>query len=87
MNEHTHQKIALSFVQTSDDISQLRSLMEQHPAKIIAKIEKPSGVSNIEEITEACDAIMVTICEVSLSLSLFFFISFHFVAPTHPSLI
>lgn len=55
--------LALSFVRTADDIHQLRSLVEKHPAKnkprIIAKIEKPQAVKNIESIIDAADAIMI----------------------------
>ncbi len=55
--------LALSFVRTADDIHQLRSLVEKHPAKnkprIIAKIEKPQAVKNIESIIDASDAIMI----------------------------
>lgn len=53
--------VALSFVQTADDIKKLRSMLEKlgSKAKVIAKIETNAAVENIEQITEASDAIMV----------------------------
>lgn len=55
--------IALSFVRKADDIHALRALIDAHPAKnkpmIIAKIEKPQAVKNIEAIIAATDGIMV----------------------------
>ncbi|HVC36494.1 MAG TPA: pyruvate kinase [Candidatus Dormibacteraeota bacterium] len=53
--------IALSFVQTAEDIEQLRRLLKtmNSSAKIIAKIETRAAVSNIESIVEASDAIMI----------------------------
>ncbi|MBA3647713.1 MAG: pyruvate kinase [Chitinophagales bacterium] len=53
--------IALSFVRNADDITQLRALLHQRnsKAKVIAKIEKPEAVKNIEDIIAASDAIMV----------------------------
>ncbi|MCL4125177.1 UNVERIFIED_CONTAM: hypothetical protein GTU68_052978 [Idotea baltica] len=53
--------IALSFVRSSKDITKLRGLLEvkQHPAKIIAKVEKPEAVDNIEAIIDESDAVMV----------------------------
>jgi pyruvate kinase len=61
--EHEVHWIALSFVRTADDILQLRSLIEKHPSvnkpRIIAKIEKPQAVQNIDSIIEAADAIMI----------------------------
>lgn len=55
--------IALSFVRQADDIHALRKLVAQHPAKnkprIMAKIEKPQAVKNIEAIIEAADGIMI----------------------------
>ncbi len=56
--------IALSFVRHSQDIRDLKLLIENHPKNtfktpIIAKIEKPEGVKNIDEILLECDAIMV----------------------------
>jgi len=51
--------VALSFVQEAVDIEQLRKLMGDHPGKVIAKIEKPSAITNIKAITDVCDGIMV----------------------------
>ena len=41
--------IALSFVQNAKDVEELKKLVG-HKASIMAKIEKPSAVKNIEEI-------------------------------------
>lgn len=54
--------IALSFVRTPDDLEDLRSLIEEHSdhkIPIIAKIEKPEAVTNINQIVSHCDGIMV----------------------------
>ena len=50
--------IALSFVQNAKDVEVLRKLVG-HKASIMAKIEKPSAVKNIEEILEVADGIMI----------------------------
>lgn len=56
--------IALSFVRHAQDIKDLKALIENHPTNkiktpIIAKIEKPEGVRNIDEILIECDGLMV----------------------------
>lgn len=53
--------IALSFVRSANDIIKLRGMIEfkAHPAKIIAKIEKPEAVTDLANIIEAADAVMV----------------------------
>ncbi len=54
--------IAASFVRTAEDVKQLRYFTEFNGCrniKIIAKIENAQGVSNIDEIIEAADGIMV----------------------------
>ena len=53
--------IALSFVRTSTDIDELRDIIQKHrsPLKIVAKIEKPEAVKNIDSIIEATDAVMI----------------------------
>lgn len=53
--------IALSFVRSSEDIIDLRSRIEAEGkvCKIVAKIEKPEALENIDSIIEATDAIMV----------------------------
>jgi len=48
--------IALSFVSKASDILELRALTT---AAIIAKIEKPEALSNIDEIIDASDGIMI----------------------------
>lgn len=53
--------IALSFVRSAADIRELREIITSKGkwTKIIAKIEKPEAVENIDEIVEASDALMV----------------------------
>lgn len=57
--------IALSFVRTADDIMFLRKLIKKYnpknftEPKIVAKIELPSALENIEEIVKATDAVMI----------------------------
>ncbi|MDO5616161.1 MAG: pyruvate kinase [Cruoricaptor ignavus] len=56
--------IALSFVRHAQDIKDLKELIKNHPTNnqktpIIAKIEKPEGVKNIDEILRECDGLMV----------------------------
>ena len=50
--------IALSFVQKAEDINDLRKIIG-NKASIMAKIEKPSAVKNIDSIIEASDGIMI----------------------------
>ncbi|MBL0014572.1 MAG: pyruvate kinase [Flavobacterium sp.] len=54
--------IALSFVRTSEDLMELQELISKHSdhkIPIIAKIEKPEGVANIDKIVAYCDGLMV----------------------------
>lgn len=57
--------IALSFVRHAQDIKDLKNLIAAHPkgkdlkTPIIAKIEKPEGVKNIDEVLAECDGLMV----------------------------
>ena len=50
--------IALSFVQTPDDIHKARQLIKGR-ARVLAKIEKPSAVDNLNGIVALSDAVMV----------------------------
>ena len=54
--------IALSFVRNSDDLIILQDLIKKHTDQkipIVAKIEKPEGVANIDKIVAYCDGLMV----------------------------
>lgn len=54
--------IALSFVRNQDDLKELQAIIEAHSEykiPIIAKIEKPEAVKNIDKIVGYCDGIMV----------------------------
>ena len=54
--------IALSFVRHAEDLMQLRDLIAkhgEHKIPIIAKIEKPEAVENIDKIVAHCDGLMV----------------------------
>ncbi|MBT8303784.1 MAG: pyruvate kinase [Bacteroidia bacterium] len=54
--------IALSFVRHAEDLMQLEDLVQEHSdhkIPIIAKIEKPEAVENIDKIVAYCDGLMV----------------------------
>ena len=53
--------IALSFVRSPKDIKDLKTKIDEagHPAKIIAKIEKPEAVEKLDKIISASNAVMV----------------------------
>src|SRR5690606_19888764 len=53
--------IALSFVRSAEDILELRKFIHKADknCKIVAKIEKPEALDNIDGIIEATDALMV----------------------------
>ncbi len=50
--------VALSFVQTADDVAQAKKIINGRAA-VVAKIEKPQAVKNIDEIIEISDGIMI----------------------------
>ncbi|MGM5630452.1 pyruvate kinase [Apibacter raozihei] len=54
--------IALSFVRHVEDVNDLKKLIQanvSHKIPIIAKIEKPEAITNIKEIVDAVDGVMV----------------------------
>ena len=54
--------IALSFVRKPEDIKELEAIISKHSdykIPVIAKIEKPEAVANIDEIVKCCDGLMV----------------------------
>ena len=59
--EHNVDWIALSFVRNVMDLMDLKTLIKKHKktTQIIAKIEKPEALTQIDEIIDITDAIMV----------------------------
>lgn len=59
--KHKVEWLALSFVRTADDIRVLKELirLKNGTSRVIAKIEKPEALENIDEIILASDAIMI----------------------------
>jgi len=53
--------VGLSFVRKAEDILELKAIIDEKKsrAKVIAKIEKPSAVSDIKRIMEVTDGVMV----------------------------
>jgi len=53
--------IGLSFVRSADDIIELKRIIARSDktARVIAKIEKPEAIDNIDEIIEVTDGVMV----------------------------
>ncbi len=62
--------VALSFVRTADDISELRSLMAEQNCDIpiIAKIEKFEAIEDLEAIAQASDGMMVARGDLGIDL-------------------
>jgi pyruvate kinase len=59
--EHNLDWVALSFVRSARDIIELRHLITQQKkdTKIVAKIEKPEALKDIDDIIKETDAVMV----------------------------
>ncbi len=64
--------IALSFVRDAADVTRVHEIMAEEGRKIpvIAKIEKPQAVENLEEIIDAFDGIMVARGDLGVELPL-----------------
>src|SRR5205814_4823229 len=65
--------VALSFVQTAEDLRQARDALARAgtpQTPLIAKLERPEAVARIDDILEACDAIMVARGDLGLELPL-----------------
>ncbi len=59
--KHNVEWIGLSFVRKAEEIHELKNIIARHEkrTKIVAKIEKPEAVKNIDKIINITDAIMV----------------------------
>jgi pyruvate kinase len=64
--------IALSFVRSAADVDLVRSIMDEEGVRlpVIAKIEKPQAVDNLNEIVRAFDGIMVARGDLGVELPL-----------------
>ena len=65
--------VALSFVQSADDLTRVRSLMgaEGRPkVPLVAKLERPEAIERLGEILEASDAVMVARGDLGLEIPL-----------------
>jgi len=65
--------VALSFVQSADDVTRARSMLiaEGRPkVPLIAKLERPEAIDRLEEILDASDAVMVARGDLGLEIPL-----------------
>lgn len=64
--------IALSFVRSAEDIRRVHQIMDEEGVRlpVIAKIEKPQAVANLEQIVDAFDGIMVARGDLGVELPL-----------------
>ena len=67
--EHGVDYVALSFVRQARDIRDIKELMGTKAVPVIAKIEKPEAVENIDEILVETDAIMVARGDLGVEIS------------------
>jgi pyruvate kinase len=58
---HGVDAVALSFVRSAADLTMVRQIVDDHGGEmpLIAKLEKPQAIDQLEEILEACDGVMV----------------------------
>jgi pyruvate kinase len=66
--------VALSFVRNSDEVRELKEMIRElstsdNPVPVVAKIEKPEAVDDIDGIIEAADAIMVARGDLAIETS------------------
>ena len=64
--------IALSFVRNAADITDVHAIMDEEGVRlpVLAKVEKPQAVDNLEEIVEAFDGVMVARGDLGVELPL-----------------
>ena len=64
--------VALSFVQTVDDVRRAKAVMSAagRSAAIIAKIERPAAVENLDAVLDASDGVMVARGDLGLEMPL-----------------
>jgi pyruvate kinase len=65
--------VAVSFVQTADDLRQARGLMAASGAAgmpLIAKLERPQALEHLDDIMRSCDAVMVARGDLGLEMPL-----------------
>ncbi len=65
--------VAMSFVRRGQDMLRLRHFLEEHDAAglpVIAKIEKPEGWANLDEIMESSDGLMVARGDLGVEMDL-----------------
>lgn len=70
-SEHAVDYVALSFVQTAQDIIKLRTILKNlgSKARIIAKIETKAAVEHIDKIVQETDAVMVARGDLAIETS------------------
>lgn len=63
--------ISLSFVRQPGDIQTLKALLKERGADIpvLAKLEKPQAIANLEAIVDECDAVMVARGDLGVEMS------------------
>ncbi len=63
--------VAMSYVQSAHDVEHLRTLLKGYgsSAKIIAKIETPAAVADIEAIVKSSDAVMIARGDMAIETS------------------
>jgi pyruvate kinase len=59
--EHGVDVVAVSFVRSAADVAEVKRVIAQHKSvtPVIAKLEKPQAIDNLEEILEVADGVMV----------------------------
>lgn len=64
--------IALSFVRSADDINRVHEIMDEEGRRlpVIAKLEKPQAITNLQAIIDAFDAFMVARGDLGVELPL-----------------
>jgi pyruvate kinase len=69
--EHGVDYIALSFVRRGEDLAELKGVIREcgGDAPVIAKLEKPQAVENLDEILEEADGVMIARGDLGVELS------------------
>ncbi len=67
--KHGVDYVALSFVREAESIRELRSFMGDQAVPIIAKLEKPEALQNLDEIIQEADGVMVARGDLGVEIS------------------